>query len=269
MPYLSHRGSRFDEMIPGEYVAGLKGQILYEQGWRPALTGSVDFSVPGDMSATKLARGSGSGSADVRVSAAGTWTRGRFSPSVSVGLTFNGKLVRSDRSIVKEASGPARVTDEPIRRPNFLHMGLGLRVNVVRHVVAFTELTGWAPVGGRTPTSWPAGASDALVGVQIGAKGVYLTLGFRQHLAPPPNGETLATGPLGGALDLSHLPDFKQRLYLQSLGVDPGHHRPGTALVVAGVPPGSDPIGSRRIPDTYVTHTTGNSGSVIAVSFSF
>jgi hypothetical protein len=107
------------------------------------------------------------------------------------------------------------------------------------------------------------------VGVQIGVKGIYLTVGFRQHLAPAPDAEPLATGPLAGALDLSRLPDFEQRLYLQSLGVDPRHHRPGAALVVAGVSPGADPKGSRRLPETYYTHTTGNSGSVVALSFSF
>jgi hypothetical protein len=270
MPYLSHYGARVGDMIPGEYVAGLKGLIREGRGSWPAVTGSFDFSVPGDMAAFPLAKGSGSGSLDLRLSAAATWKHGRFSPSINAGLTFTGKLVRSDLVVVQDRTGRALVTDEPIRRPNFLHLGVGLRVDVSRRVAAFTELAGWAPVGGRTPTSQPAGASDALVGLQVRAKGVCVTVGFRQHLASPPNGQALATGPLAGALDLSRLPDFEQRLYLQSLGVDPGVHRPGAALVVAGAPADArDPAGSRRIPDTYYTHTTGNSGSIIAVSFTF
>jgi hypothetical protein len=270
MPYLSHHGARVDDMIPGEYVAGLKSQIRFQRGWRPAVTGSLDVSVPGDMAAYPLEKGSGSGSGDVRLSAAATWTRGRFSPSINAGFTFNRNLVRSDRLIVHDTRGPTLVNDEPIRRPNFLHLGLGLRVDVSRHVAAVTELSGWAPVGGRTPTSQPAGASDALVGLQIGVKGVCLTVGFRQHLGAPPNGQALSTGPLGGGLDLSRLSDYEQRLYLQSAGVDTGFHRPGTALVVVGNAPNApDPTGSRRIPFTYYTHTSGNSGAVMALGFSF
>jgi hypothetical protein len=270
LPYLSHHGARVDDMIPGEYVFGLKGQIRFERGWRPALTGSLDFSVPGDMSGFKLEKGSGSGSLDVRLSAAATWTRGRFSPSVNAGITFNGSLVRSDRLIVKALRQPTVVTDERIRRPDFLHMGVGLRYAIARPVSAIAELSGWVPVGGRSPVAQPAGASDALVGLQIGVKGVTLTLACRQHLAPPPNGVALETGPLAGSLDLSHVPESQQSLYLQSVGVDPDFHRPGTSLVVVGTPPSSrDPAGSRRIPGTYYTHTTGNTGSVIAVSFSF
>jgi hypothetical protein len=270
MPYLSHHGARVDDMIPGEYVAGLKSQIRFQQGWRPAVTGSFDFSVPGDMASYPLERGSGSGSVDLRLSAAATWTRGRFSPSINAGYTSNRKLARSDRLVVHLTPERTFVKDEPLRRPDFLHLGLGLRVDISRHVAAVTELAGWAPVGGRSPTSQPAGASDALVGLQIAAKGVCLTIGYRQHLGAPPNGQALSTGPLARGLDLSRLPEFEQRLYLQSLGVDERFHRPGTALVVVGTPPDApDPAGSRRIPDTYYTHTTGNGGSVIAVSFSF
>src|SRR5262245_58694732 len=96
MPYLSHHGARVGDMIPGEYVFGLKGQIRYQRGWRPAVTGSVDVSVPGDMAHYPLEKGSGSGSADVRLFGAATWRHGRFAPSINAGLTFNHELVRSD-----------------------------------------------------------------------------------------------------------------------------------------------------------------------------
>lgn len=109
-----------------------------------------------------------------------------------------------------------------------------------------------------------------LAGIQLAVRGVALSVGLRQHLAPPPDGVALTTGPLAGALDLSALPDADQRRYLASLGIDQALHRPGAGLVIQGLPPGAaEPAGSRRIPDTYLTHTTGNTGVVAAVSFSF
>lgn len=270
MPYLSHHGARVDDMIPGEYVFGVKTQIAYPRGWRPALTGSAEISIPGDMTGSILQRGSGSGSIDLRFSGAATWRHGRLSPSINAGYTSNRKLVRGDRLIVRDAPEATLVTDMPIRRPGFLHLGVGLRVGLGRRVAAFTEASGWAPVGGATPTSDAAGASDVLGGLQIAVKGVCLTVGLRQQLAQRPNGVALPAGSLAGGLDLSALPEAAQRLYLQSLGVDARYHRPGAALVVVGAPPGApDPEGSRRIPDTYLSHTSGHGGFVAAISFSF
>jgi hypothetical protein len=162
------------------------------------------------------------------------------------------------------------VTDEPIDRPGLLEFGLGSRYAIRSGVSAFAELAGWEPIGSHTPTLYGSGATDLLAGVQVVVRGICLTAAYRQHLNPPANGATEPTGPLGGALNLSLLSDAEQRAYLQSIGVDQQVHRPGANLVVVDTPAGvADPTGSQRIPPTHVSHTTGNGGVVLAVSFSF
>jgi hypothetical protein len=270
MPYLSHHPTRVGDLLPGEYAFGLKAQLACQSGWRPAMAASAEVSVPGDLSSSALREGSGSGSTDLRLSAAATWKSRRLSVSVNAGYAHNGDLSRGDRLIVHDHAGDTRASEQPIRRPGYLEGGLGLRIRVWRGLFALGEVQGWAPVGARTPLFDEAGASDVLAGIQVAIKGVALTVGVRQHLAPPADGVGLPTGPLAGALDLSAMADAAQRRYLASLGVDERYHRPGAGLVVVGAPPGSpDPEGSRRIPGTYLTHTTGNDGLVAAVSLSF
>jgi hypothetical protein len=189
--------------------------------------------------------------------------------SLNLGYTHSGAVDRSDRLIVNGPNG-AEVTDEPIDRPGLLEFGLGSRYAIRSGVSAFAELAGWEPIGSHTPTLYGSGATDLLAGVQIVVRGICFTAAYRQHLNPPPNGATEPTGPLGGALNLSLLSDAEQRAYLQSAGVDQQVHRPGANLVVVDTPAGvPDPTGSQRIPATHISHTTGNGGVVLAVSFSF
>jgi hypothetical protein len=269
MPYLKHHGSRLSEMVPGEYTAGLKRQLTAQRGRRPALSASAEIIAPGDLATYPLEKGSGSGSTDWKLSAAATWRYDRYSLSVNAAYTSNRNLSRADRLIVATGLGGTEVTDEPIRRPGFLHGGIGLRAAIRRGVSAFAEFYGWDPVGGHTQTFGSAGASDVLAGIQLAVKGICLTAGYRQHLDPPQNGEALATGPLGGALDLSALSPPARWQYLRSVGIDPRAHLTGSGLVVVGETGMADPKGSVRIPDTYLTHTTGNGGFVTAVSLSF
>jgi hypothetical protein len=269
MPYLSHHGARVDEMIPGEYSFGIKTQVADQHRWQPALAASFEVSVPGDMGGFPLEKGSSTGSIDLRLATAATWKYRRWSVSANAGYQRNGDLVRSDRVIVHNIADTS-VTEDRIRRPGFLMGGLGVRYSIWRGISAFGELAGWTPVGTGTPMFDESGAGDAIAGIQIAVHGICLTAGLRGHLTPSPNGVVESTGPLGGALDLSAMSDAAQRRYLQSLGVDPSFHREGTSLVVVGTPLGRrDPRGSRRIPDTHMSHTTGNSGVVAAVSFSF
>lgn len=269
MPYLKHHGSRLSEMIPGEYTVGLKAKLVSQDGGRPALAASVEIIAPGDLSVFPLEKGSGSGSTDWKLSAAATWRYDRYALSVNAAYTSNRNLSRADRVIAETSRGGTQVTDEPIRRPGFLHLGLGLRASLRRGLSAFAEAYGWAPVGGRTATFNDAGASDVLAGIQVAVRGICLTTGYRQHLAPPKNGETLSTGPLAGALDLSALAVPARWAYLRSVGIDPRAYQTGSGLVVVGEAGRTDPPGSVRLPDTYLTHTTGNGGFVAALSLSF
>lgn len=271
MPYLTrHAGAGFTDMTPGEYRFGAKYLMAEQNKWRPAMSVNAEFSVPGDMSADALSRGSSSGSVDVHLNLASTWKWRRWSVSTNTGYTRNGVLKRSDLLITRNEEGDTMVTEETIRRPGFLHGGLGVRFHIWRGISAFTEAYGWTPVGLGTPMFDEAGASDVLGGIQISVKGVSFTAGVRQHLNPPQDHLVLATGPLAGALDLSSLSNATQQQYLSSVGIDPSSHRPGTSLVVTGVRQGvPDPKGSHRIPDTYLTHTTGNGAIIAALSFTF
>ena len=269
MPYVSHHGARVDEMIPGEYSVGLKTLVVDQSRWRPALAASVEVSVPGDMAGFPLEKGSGAGSIDLKFSAAATWRHRRLSASLNAGYAANADLKRSDRLIAQDPGG-TRVTEQRIKRPEFLQGGLGLRVSIWRGIGAFGELSAWAPIGGGTTVFDQSGATDGIVGLQVAVRGICLTAGLRGHLNPARDGVELPTGPLAGGLDLSAMSDAAQRQYLEELGVDSRLHRPGTHLVVVGSPKARGiPTGSRALPATHMSHTTGNSGFIAAVSFSF
>ena len=108
-------------------------------------------------------------------------------------------------------------------------------------------------------------ATDLLGGVELRFRGLTLGLGLRQHLSPQPDGVSLPTGPLAGAVDLSDASEGAQAAALAAIGAQ--GHRAEANLVVMGWPDDlALPIGARRIPDHYLTHTTGNTGFLIRMT---
>jgi hypothetical protein len=262
MPYLKHDPARVDEMVPGEYTLGIKGRLFRQRGLRPALALGLHVTAPGDTSRYSLSKGSGSGSVDVGLRAAASWRHRRLRVSANLGATINGAVDPGDRYIILD---DRHVEDVTIRRPAFLHSGLGLGFRVWRGLSLLAEVSGWAPVGGRTRMQSEYGATDVFGGLDIRVRGLTLALGVRQHLNPQQNGLSLPTGPLAGAVDLSGASEAAQNAALASIGAR--DHRSGTNLVVLAWPRDlALPDGARRIPDQYDTHTTGNAGFIVRLA---
>jgi hypothetical protein len=262
MPYLKHRPARVDEMVPGEYLFGIKARLFHQRGLRPTLALGLHVSGPGDSARYELSKGSGSGSVDVTLRAATSWHYRRLRLAANLGASLNGGLDPADRLIlVSEGRGE----DLAIRRPCFLHSGLGVGLRMWRGVSLLAETSGWVPFGGHTRMQSEYGATDVLGGLEFRVRGITLALGVRQHLNPQQDSLMLPTGPLAGAVDLSDVPEATQNAALASLGAQ--GHRSGTNLVVLGWPPSlALPIGARRIPDQYPTQTTGNTGFLVRLS---
>ena len=262
MPYLKHYPARVNDMVPGEYTLGIKGRLFRQRGFRPALALSLEASAPSDTARYELSKGSGSGAVDVGLHAAASWSYRRLRVSANLGATRNGAVDPGDRLIIVS---DGRVEEMAIRRPYFLHSGLGLGLRVWHGLSLLAEASGWAPFGGHTPMQTEYGATDVLGGLELRLGGLTLAFAARQHLSPQQNGLSLPTGPLAGAVDLSGASQAAQNAALASIG---GHaHRPDANLVVLGWPEGlALPDGALRIPDQYGTDTTGNTGFLIRLS---
>jgi hypothetical protein len=262
LPYLKHYPARVDEMVPGEYTLGIKGRLFRQRGLRPALALGLEITAPGDTARYSLSKGSGSGSVDVGLRAAASWRHRRLRVSANLGATFNGAVDPGDRFI---SVSDHQLEDATIRRPYFLHSGLGVGFRVWRGFSLLAEASGWAPFGGHTPMQSEYGATDVFGGLDLRVRGLTLALGVRQHLNPQQNGMSLPTGPLAGAVDLSGASEAAQNAALASIGAR--DHRVGTNLIVLGWPNGLPlPEGAQRIPDHYDTHTTGNAGFIVRLS---
>jgi hypothetical protein len=262
MPYLKHYPARVGDMVPGAFTLGIKGRLFRQQGFRPALALGLEVTTAGDTPRYELSKGSGSGSVDAAFRAAASWRYRRLRLSANLGATLNGTAGPGDRFIIVS---DRRVEDMTIRRPYFLHSGLGLGFRVWRGLSLLAEASGWAPVGGHTRMQSECGASDVLGGLELRLRGLTLGLGVRQHLSPQQDRMSLATGPLAGAVDLSDASEAAQNASLALIGAH--DHRPGANLVVLGWPEDlALPDGARRIPDQYATHTTGNAGFIVRLA---
>jgi hypothetical protein len=263
MPYLSHHGARVDDMVPGEYTLGIRRSVLRQLGLRPALTVAAQLTLPGTTRRYPLSKGSGSGTLDVGFKSAVSWRYRSARLSANLGLTVNNDVDVGDRLVDGEAV--SSLCERTIRRPEFLHAGVGLRLAVRKDLSAVAEVSGWSPVGGHTPMQSESGASDLLVGVLLDAKRTTVALGLRWHLGAPADGRSLPVGPLAGAVDLSRVPAAERARFLDSFGA--AAPRPDANVVVTGLPLGAElPDGAVYLPSVYQTHTQGNVGMIFRIS---
>jgi hypothetical protein len=263
MPYLAHHTARVDDMVSGEYSFGAKVRLFGQRGVRPAVAVSSQLTLPSSTAAYELSKGSGSGGLDAGFHVAASWRHERLRVSANLGMSLTGELRRGDRLIV--VGHEVSLLERDIRRPKFLHSGLGVGFRVWGGLWALAEVSGWTPFGEHTPMQSESGASDALGGLQLRVRNLSLGVGIRWHLYPPPDGMTLSTGPLAGAADLTRVSEAERARFLDSLGAD--SQRPGANMVVLGLPADAPlPDGARLVARDYETSTRGNVGVAIRLS---
>jgi len=264
MPYLSHYPAKVDEMVPGEYTLGARTSLLEGRGWRPSLALGARLTGPGTTARFDLSKGSGSGGVDAGFHTEATWSHRRLRVSANLGVSLTSDLDPGDRLIVPGAETSVRETH--IQRPNILHAGLGARLGLLRGVSAVAEVSGWGPIGRRTPMQAESGASDFLGGLLLEVQQFTVALGLRWHLGPQLDGQVVATGPLAGAVDLSALGQDERSRFLETLGTNAQRH--DANLVVVGLPSyAALPEGAQIVAPSYETSTRGNLGVALRVSF--
>jgi len=270
MPYLDNRsklgeGARFDDFISGDYILKVKARMSEQDGWMPATTFKLKLSIPATHSRRELTKGSGADELDLGFHTAATWNYERFGVSANLGVTVLSSLNPGDVILIADSN-----TSYPnsIRRPFFLHAGIGVEYKILNWLSVIGEWSGGGFFGGHTPMRNESGASDALAGIQISYKKFSLAAGVRQHLSPAPDGVDLPTGPLAGSIDLSMMSLDERNRVLDSLGAE--SYRPFANVVVKGWPADTVlPAGATTIPHTYKSTTTGNTGSYIRLTFRF
>lgn len=270
MPYLENRsnlgeGARFDDFISGDYIFRVKAKMSEQDGWMPATTFKLQLSIPATHSKRELVKGSGADELDLGFHTAATWNYERFGVSANLGVTVPSSLNPGDVILLVDSN-----TSQPnsIRRPFFLHAGVGVEYRIVNWLSVIGEFSGGDFFGGHTSMQNESGASDVLAGIQISYKKFSFAAGVRQHLNPPPHGVDLPTGPLAGSIDLSRMSLDERNRVLDSLGV--GGYRSFANVVVKGWPADAVlPAGATIIPQTYKSSTTGNTGSYFRMTYRF
>jgi hypothetical protein len=270
MPYLENRsklgeGARFDDFISGDYIFKVKAKMSEQEGWMPATTFKLQLSIPYTHSKRELVKGSGADELDLGFHTAATWHYERFGLSANLGMTLPSSMNPGDVILMADTG---RWHPNSIKRPFFLHAGVGVEYKIVSWLSVIGEFSRGDFFGGHTPIQNESGASDMLAGIQISYKGFSLAAGVRQHLNPAPHGVDLPTGPLAGGIDLSRMSLDERNRVLDSLGVE--GYRPGANVVIKGWPAAAVlPAGATLIPQTHKSATTGNTGSYIRMTYRF
>ena len=270
MPYLENRsnlgeGARFDDFISGDYIFKVKAKMSEQTGWMPATTFKLQLSIPATHSKRELVKGSGADELDLGFHTAATWNYERFGVSANLGVTVPSSLNPGDVILMVDSN-----TSHPnsIKRPLFLHAGLGAEYRVVHWLSVVGEYSGGDFFGGHTTVQGQGGASDVLAGIQVSYKRFSVAAGVRQHLNPPPHGVDLPTGPLAGSIDLSRMSLEERNGVLDSLGVE--GYKPDANVVVKGWPADAVlPAGATIIPHAYKSSTTGNTGFYFRMTYRF
>jgi len=240
-PYVNRTGkSQLGLFQPGDAVAGLKEALREPSGARPGLAASAELKVPLAWGLADLQSGSGTGTVDERVRLTAEWRSGGRSVVVSTAYTHRGRAPWGDRLIVFDPSGPAAVTDLPLRLANDLGLGIGARQRLGSRVAAVAEVTKVVEVGGHTRAYREPGPLDIAAGAQLRWRGAAVTAGLRYHANSVP-GMIQYPSPLGGLADLSRVADDDLAPYLRAIGASGAlpflRHRGQTALALPAAGP--------------------------------
>jgi hypothetical protein len=272
VPYLNKRGSsRFDSLVPGDELIGLKKRLLEPDGWRPGVAMAGEIKVPLSKDAGNLQSGSGTGGIDLAARVAAEWRIDAWDVLVGVGFTRTGKPVRGDRMLTIAGDSDVRVEDLPLQLPHRLDLGVGARWRLSRKVAAVMEVTTTSLVGARTPTLDSPHPVDLLLGSQLRLGHARVTVAWRYHGNALPSGEVRAA-PMTGGVDLSDVPADARREYLRSLGleqVDSRLRSESQKLVAPPVPNAALPAGARLIPDEYRIRSEHQMGFILLLGWAF
>ena len=262
MPYLADHSASVVDTKPGEHMVGAKWLALKEGVRRPSVALNAYVTFPSGTDSASLARGAGLDAPSVGGLVAAQRGIGRWSVSTNLGYRILPSVHHPDQVIDGHTD-----RSMSIRTANILSWGAGVRVRLRSWCSLSGEYSGLAPVGGHTTMLTHADNHDVLAGLHLRMRRLGVSIGYRQHLWPQPNGEIQSTGPLGGGVDLTKVAPQQRAEYLASLGAPTNEERQNTSLVVLGEDPGLPlPPGAIRIPATYRFSTTGNSGIVFALS---
>lgn len=270
-PYVDRSGPRhFGAFVPGDAVLGLKLRLAEPAGRRPGLAASVEAKAPLSAAVGDLKAGSGTGGVDGTGRITTEWRAGRHAFVASAAYTRVGSPPFGDRIVLAGESGHASVSDEPLRLPDRLDVGLGGRRALSRRIAAVAEATAAFEVGDSTPSLDAAWPLDALAGVQLRWGRLQATAGLRYHGHDLRSGAERAS-PLGSYVDLTGVGDGALAAYLASLGASEAlaHLRPGSRRLLAARTPGPLPEGARRLPDTYRIRSEHQVGFVLAWGWAF
>ena len=272
IPYVNRTGrSQVGQLLPGDAVLGVKKALRASSGMAPGLAASGEIKVPLSWGLPDLQAGAGTGAVDERARITAEWGGRARSVVASVAYTRRGTPKWGDRVIVFDPSGGAQVTELPMRLPNELGLGLGLRQVITPRVAVVAELTKAAQVGGRTQEFRGPGPLDVTAAAQVRWRGVALLAGLRYHVNSVPR-LSQYDSPLGGLADLSQVPDSALMPYLSAIGASGAvpylRHRGQSALQI---PDGSPPLpaGARILPADVVIQAHDQVGYMLLCAWTF
>lgn len=269
-PYVNKRGTaRFDDWVPGDFVAGLKARLTEGRGLRPSLALAGELKVPLTKAETDLMSGSGTGGVDGALRAIAQWGKDPLL-TASVRYTRVGAPPRGDRDIAIDAQGRAAAADLDLDLPDRLEVGLGARRSLGRRLAAVLETSAAFAIGPRTPTvdeSWPL---DLLGGLQARLGHARVTVGLRYHGHALPSGDRRVS-PVGGLIDLTSVPEAELVSYLESVGAGAAAPllRSRSQRILAARNAGPLPAQARVLPSEYGIRSEHQVGVLLMVAWVF
>jgi hypothetical protein len=270
VPYVNKRGTaRFDDWVRGDVLLGLKLRLAEGHGARPALALAGELTLPLTRDVADLQSGAGTGAVDVGARLTAGWGGRPTRLLATLSYTRTGDAPRGDRVIVAAAGG-AQVQDLPLRLPDRLELGGGLRQALSARLAAVAETSAVFEVGARTATLDAAPPLDVLAGVQARFGAARVTAALRYHGRSLPSGERRAS-PLAGLVDLTDVEEAAQAAYLRAVGAASAlpSLRARSQRVVAVRNVGALPPGARVIAPTYAIRSEHQVGFVIAAVLAF
>jgi len=267
-PYVSPTGtSQLGRFNLGEATIGVKRSLWGARGWRPAVALSGELKLPLTRTLKDLQSGSGTGGIDERLRVTGEWQHGRSSLVASVAYTRMGNGAWGDRVIVYQPSGALSVSDEPLRLPGNLMLGIGSRRVIMPWAALVAEVTKLTEVGGRTAAFRVPGPVDLSLGAQLRWRNLRGTACIRHHANSVAS--RLYEWPLAGLVDLRKVNVEDRIAYLQAIGAGLAlpQLRAGSQTAVAvpsDVPP--LPAGARILPKGFSMAPHGNVAYVFSMT---